>query len=114
VRVSPSKRSQQSNDSGSAVAGGSAANGGAVGGSSAATPDAAGNTKIVVTVSPLSAALALKVIFIESLPNASCPFLTPLAESALREFACLFYTEEKVKQTKSSLNLSQALLRSSG
>ena len=44
----------------------------------AATPDAAGNTKKVETVSPLSAALVLKVNFIESLPNASRPFLTPL------------------------------------
>ena len=46
----------------------------------------------------------MKVTFIESLPNASRPFLTPLAESALREFACLFYAEEKVKETKSSPN----------
>ena len=58
----------------------------------------------MVTVSPLSAALVLKVTFIELLPNASCPFLTPLAESALREFACLFYAEEKVRETKSSPN----------
>ena len=58
----------------------------------------------MVTISPLLAALVLKVTFIESLPNASRPFLTPLAESALREFACLFYAEEKVKETKSSPN----------
>ena len=104
VRASPSKRSRRSNDSGSAAVGGSAANGSAVGGGFAATPDAAGNTKKVETVSPLSAALVLKATFIESLPNASRPFLTPLAESALREFACLFYAEEKVKETKSSPN----------
>jgi len=104
VRVSPSKRSRRSNDNGSAAVGGSAANGSAVGGGSAATPDAAGNTKKVATVSPLSAALVLKVTFIESLPIASRPFLTPLAESALREFACLFYAEEKVKETKSNPN----------
>jgi hypothetical protein len=105
VRASPSKRSQRSNDSGSAAIGGSAANGSAVGGGFAATPDAAGNTKKVETVcSPLSAALVLKVTFIESLPNASRPFLTPLAESALHKFACLFYAEEKVKETKSSPN----------
>jgi hypothetical protein len=42
----------------------------------------------------------LKVNFIESLPIASHPFLTPLAESSLREFACLFYAEEKAKETK--------------
>ena len=104
VRTSPSKRSRRSNDSGCAAVGGSAANGSTVGGGFAATPDAAGNTKKVETVSPLSAALVLKVTFIESLPNASRPFLTPLAESALREFACLFYAEEKVKETKSSPN----------
>jgi len=83
---------------------GSAANGSAVGDGSAATPDTAGNTKKVVTVSPLSTALVLKVTFIQSLPNASRPFLTPLAESALREFACLFYAEEKVRETKSNPN----------
>ena len=104
VRASPSKRSRRSNDSGSTAVGGSAANGSAVGGGFAATPDAAGNTKKVETVSPLSAALVLKASFIESLPNASRPFLTPLAESALREFACFFYAEEKVKETKSSPN----------
>ena len=97
--VSPSKRSRRSNDNGSAAVGGSA-----VGGGSAATPDTAGNTKKVATISPLSAALVLKVTFIESLPIASRPFLTPLAESALREFACLFYAEEKVKETKSNPN----------
>jgi len=43
----------------------------------------------------------LKVNFIESLPIASHPFLTPLAESSLREFACLFYAEEKAKEKKS-------------
>ncbi len=53
---------------------------------------------------PLSAALALKVIFIKSLPIASQPFLTPLAESVLRDFACHFYAEEKAKETKSDPN----------
>jgi hypothetical protein len=43
----------------------------------------------------------LKVNFIESLPIASHSFLTPVAESSLREFACLFYAEEKAKETKS-------------
>jgi hypothetical protein len=93
VQASPPKRSRRSNDSGSAAIS-----------SSAATPDAAGNTKKVVTISPLSAALVLKVTFIKSLPNASRPFLTLLAESALHEFACLFYAEEKVKETKSNPN----------
>ncbi len=54
--------------------------------------------------SPLSAALALKVTFIKSLPIASQPFLTPLAEFVLREFACHFYAEEKARETKSDLN----------
>ena len=39
-----------------------------------------------------------------SLPNASRPFLTPLAESVLREFAALFYAEEKANETKSDPN----------
>jgi hypothetical protein len=43
----------------------------------------------------------LKVNFIELLPIASRLLLTPLAESVLREFACLFYAEEKAKETKS-------------
>ena len=46
----------------------------------------------------------LKVTFINSLPTASHPFLKPLAESALGEFACHFYTEEKVSETKSNPN----------
>jgi hypothetical protein len=43
----------------------------------------------------------LKVNFIELLPIASPPFLTPLAKSALSEFACFFYAAEKAKETKS-------------
>ena len=81
-----------------------AANGSAIGGGFAATPDAAGNTKKEGSTSPLSAALVLKATFIESLPKASRPFLTPLAESALREFASHFYAEEKAKETKSDPN----------
>ncbi len=41
---------------------------------------------------------------IESLPIASRPFLTPLAESVLRQFAALFYAEEKANETKSDPN----------
>ncbi len=55
----------------------------------------------VTNTSSLKAALVLKVTFIELLPIASRLFLTPLAESALRKFACLFYAEEKAKETKS-------------
>jgi len=58
----------------------------------------------VAIITPLSAALVLKVTFIESLPTASHPFLKPLVESALREFACHFYAEEKVNETKSNPN----------
>jgi len=58
----------------------------------------------VAIITPLSAALVLKVTFIESLPTASHPFLKPLAESALHEFACHFYAEEKVNETKSNPN----------
>jgi hypothetical protein len=43
----------------------------------------------------------LKVNFIELLPIVSCLFLTPLAKSALHEFACLFYAEKWAKETKS-------------
>jgi hypothetical protein len=43
----------------------------------------------------------LKVNFIELLPIVSHPFVTPLAKSALRKLACLFYAEEKAKETKS-------------
>jgi hypothetical protein len=95
------KRTQRGKDSGSAAAGGSAANSSAVGGGSATPSGAAGNTTQVGSTSPLKAALVLKVNFIELLPNASRPFLIPHAESALREFACLFYAEEKAKETKS-------------
>jgi hypothetical protein len=87
VQASPSKCNWRSNDSGFtavggfAAVGGSAANGSAVDGSFAATPDAAGNTKKVETISPLSAALVMKVNFIEShLPHIrfSPPLLSPL------------------------------------
>ncbi len=104
VRASPSKRNQRSNDSSFAAVGGSAANGSAVFGGFAATPDAAGNTKKVEIISPLSAALVMKVNFIELLPTASHLFLTPLAESALREFTCLLYAEEKVRGMKCDPN----------
>jgi len=102
---SPSKRTRRNNDSGSAAAiGGFAANGSAVGGGSAASPDAAGNTTSEGTLSPLKAALVPTATLIESLPIASRPFLTPLAESVLREFAALFYAEEKANETKSDPN----------
>jgi hypothetical protein len=103
IRASPSKCNRRSNDSGFAAVSGKAF-GSAVDGGSAATPDAAGNTKKVESISPLSAALVLKVNFIKLLPSASRPFLTPLAESALHEFACHFYTEEKAKEMKSNPN----------
>jgi hypothetical protein len=102
---SPSKRTQRNNDSGSAtVIGNSAANGSAVGGGSAASPDAAGNIIQDGILSPLKAALMLKATLIELLPIASRPFLTPLAKSVLRKFACLFYAEEKANETKSDPN----------
>ena len=105
TRRSPSKRSRGNKDSGSAaVIGGSAANGSAVGGGFAASPDVAGNTIQNGTPSPLKAALVLKVTFLESLPLASQPFLTPLADAVLREFACLFYADEKARETKSNPN----------
>jgi hypothetical protein len=70
-------------------------------GSCAAPAVTAGNTIHVESTSPLKAALVLKVAFIESLPITSRPFLTPLAESALRKFATFFYADEKAKETKS-------------
>jgi hypothetical protein len=42
----------------------------------------------------------LKVNFIELLPIVAHLFLSPLAKSILRKFACLFYAEEKAKETK--------------
>jgi hypothetical protein len=75
------------------VGGGSAANGSAIGGGSAASPNAAGNTSQVGIISPLNAAMVLKVTFIELLHIASRLFLSPLAKSILRQFACLFYAE---------------------
>jgi hypothetical protein len=68
---------------------------------SAAPAVTAGNTICVENPSPLKTALVLKVAFIEFLPIASHPFLTPLAESALREFATFFYADIKTKETKS-------------
>jgi hypothetical protein len=97
----PSKQTQRGNDSGSATVGGSAANGFAIGGGSAAPSNAAGNTNQAGNTSPLKDSLVLKVNFIELLPVVSCLFLTPLAKSVLREFACLFYAEEKAKETNS-------------
>jgi hypothetical protein len=94
----PSKRTRQGNDSGSTAVSGGATNGFAVGGGSAAPSNAAGYTNQAGNTSPLTAALVLKVNFIELLPIASRPFLTPLAESILRKFACLFYTEEMAKE----------------
>jgi hypothetical protein len=67
-------------------------------------PNAAENTNQEEIISPLKAALVLKVTFIELLPIASRPFFTPLAESVLREFTCLFYAEEKARETKSDPN----------
>jgi hypothetical protein len=92
MNPNPSKRSQRvpKEDGGCATAGGSATR-----------ADTAGNTTSVLSISPLKAALVLKVTFIESLPIASRPFLTPLAESALREFAAFSYADEKAKETKS-------------
>ncbi len=106
VQANPSKRICQNNDSSfAAVIGGSATNGSAVGGGYAAACDASsGNAKKAAMTLPLSATLALKVTFIESLPIASQPFLTPLAEFVLRKFACHFYAEEKARETKSNPN----------
>jgi hypothetical protein len=73
---------------------------GATGGS-AARANTAGNTTSVLSISPLEAGLVLKLTFIESLPIASRPFLTPLAKSALRKFTAFFYADEKAKETKS-------------
>jgi hypothetical protein len=88
TKRSLSKHTQRSNDSGSA-----------------ASPDAAGNITSDGTLSPLKAALMLKATSIKSLPIASRSFLTPLAESILREFATLFYAEEeKANETKSNPN----------
>jgi hypothetical protein len=86
------------------VGGGSTANGSAIGGGSAASPNAAGNTSQAGIISPLNAALVLKVTFIELLHIASCLFLSPLAESVLCQFAYLFYAEEKARETKSDPN----------
>jgi hypothetical protein len=93
MNTNPSKHSQRvpKENGGFAAAGGSAAH-----------ADTAGNTTSVLSISPLKAALVLKVTFIELLPIASRPFLTPVAESALREFAAFFYADEKAKETKSN------------
>jgi hypothetical protein len=92
MNTNPSKCSRRvpEEDGGCATAGGSAAR-----------ADTAGNTTSVLSISPLKAALVLKVTFIEPLPIASCSFLTPLAKSALRKFAAFFYADEKAKETKS-------------
>ncbi len=100
----PTEQIHQNAGNGPMTAAGFAANGSTIGGGFAATPNAAGNTKKEGSTSPLSAALVLKANFIELLPKASRPFLTPLAESALREFASYFYAEEKAKETKSDPN----------
>ncbi len=70
-------------------------------GGSAARTNTAGITTSVVIILPLKAALVLKANLIELLPIVSRPFLTPLAKSALREFATFFYPEEIAKETKS-------------
>jgi hypothetical protein len=83
-------------DCGFAAIGGYTARGG-----SAGNANTAGNTTSVASMLPLKAALVLKANFIELLPIASHPFLTPLAKSALHKFATFFYAEEKAKGTKS-------------
>jgi hypothetical protein len=56
----------------------------------------------------------LKVNFIEPLPIASHPFLTPLAKSTLSKFATFFYAEEKAKETKSGLTYSPSSVKKLG
>ena len=79
-------------------------NGSSAAGGSAAPDKTAGNTNEVVTVSPLKAALVSQKVGLESLPVASTPFLTPIAEKCLKDFATFFYTEDKAKGTKSDPN----------
>ena len=72
---------------------------------SSATPDKnTGKTNQVVTVSPLKAALVSYKAGLAPLPEASTPFLTPIAEKCLKEFAAFFYAKDKAKGTKSNLN----------
>ena len=80
----------------------SAAAAGSAGGGSSATPkEKAANTNEVVTMSPLKAALVLQKVSLESLPVASTPLLTPIAEKCLKDFATLFYTKDKAKEMNS-------------
>jgi hypothetical protein len=58
--------------------------------------------------------MVLKVTFIKLLLIASRPFLTPLAKSFLRRFACLFYAEEKTRETKSNLNYVSSFAKKLG
>ena len=90
------KRSQRN---GSSAAGVYAADG-----VSAAPNKIAGNTNEVVTMSPLKAALVSQKVGLASLPEASTPFLSPIAEKCLKDFATFFYTEDKSKGTKSDPN----------
>jgi hypothetical protein len=113
---SPSKHTRRSKDrvsapvisgfaaNSSAGGGGSATNSSAIVGGSTTSPDAAGDTNQVGIISSLKAALVLKVTFIKLLPITSRLFFTPLAESVLCESACLFYAEEKARETKSNPN----------
>ncbi len=97
--TTPNTTKRSHGNSSSAAAGGFAANGG-----SAAPIKSAGNTKEVLTLSPLQAALVSQKVGLESLPDASTPFLIPIAEQCLKEFATFFYAEDKAKGTKSIPN----------
>jgi hypothetical protein len=46
----------------------------------------------------------MKVNFLELLPTASRPFLTPLTKSVLRKFAYLFYAKDEARGMKSDPN----------
>ena len=76
----------------------------AVGGSAAPTENAGNTNNALKSKTPLQAALVSQKLSFASLPKVSHPFLMPIAEKTLREFATYYYAKEKANGTKSNPN----------
>ena len=76
----------------------------AVGGSATPTKNTGNTNNALEPTTPLQAALVSQKLSYVSPPKLSHPFLLPLAEKTLRDFATYFYAKEKAKGTKSNPN----------
>jgi len=76
----------------------------AIGGSTTNTANAGTSNKVLTTKSPLQAALESQKLGFESLPVVSLPYLKPTMQKCLREYAILYYAQEKTKGMKSTVD----------